>query len=481
MFLDIPSVLSRLLLTLCVCMIVTALIGAATDEIHAAVVFVTAAVGLAFFAVLNLLTFPSQSRALSIQSATFYTLTVSILFPVIAAVPFTAIDPTISFGDALFEAISALTTSGFTIFDNLNATLKTFLVWRSLLQWIGGFLIMTTMAAIVVQLTLRELPIYSSHAELREEYGLLERILVTARVLAPIYAILTLLCFLLLAISGVTVFNAFCIALSTLSTGGFLPADVETFQATRVPIQVILVPFMILGATNFMIHIQAISGSFGSYLKDQETLGFLSAISLTAVFLTAVALQDVTEILPKLASNLFATASLLSTTGYTIGIEDTLRDSPLPIMLFLMMVGGSMISTAGGIKIMRMIVLATHSLTELSRLTHPSSVAILKSGTNVFDRSLVAGIWITFVLTLSAIAMVSFALAEANMPFEDAIILAVTALSNTGAAAPALMSHTLTITDQSVVFKVALCTAMILGRIEILFLLPLFDRYFWKN
>jgi len=469
------------MLMLCVGMAITALIGAALNEVAAATTFVIVALGLGFVSLLNTLSFPRTKQSLTIQGATFYTLSVSLLIPLISAIPFVAIDPSISFGDALFESVSAITTTGFSIFDSFAGVSRTLIVWRSMLQWIGGFLIMTTMAAIVVQLTLRELPIVSSHSQMREEYTLYERIMITAQVLAPVYLVLTAICFVILSVAGVSIFNAFCLALSTVSTGGFLPDAVGNLDRDAFRIDVILFPFMILGATNFMIHLRAASGQASIYFTDRETQVFMMILVGAAVFLTAASFDSFAGLFGVFFQDLFAVASLLTTTGYAFGTEQVFREMPLPVALALMLVGGSLISTAGGIKVMRLIVLASHSFTELSRLTHPSGIILLKSGNVTIESGTVSGIWITFVLTLSTIALACFGLSASGIDFERALVLAIGALSNCGAITPYLIDDPVAIAEQSGLFKVVLAAAMIVGRIEILFLLPLFDRYFWAN
>lgn len=481
MFLDIPIVLSRLLIVLCISMVVTALIGASVQESYHAAALLTIAAALGFLALLSNLTFPKKGRALNIQTAVFYLLSIVIIFPIFSALPFVFANLKISFGNALFESISALTTTGFTIFNDPSELPKTLIVWRGMLQWLGGYFTILTVSAIVVQLTLRQLPIVSSHSEMREDFTLYQRILVTARVISPFYIAATLFCFLMIALSGVSVFEAFCLSLSTISTGGFLPASSDSLLRQAPLLPYVLIPFMVIGATNFMIHIQAVTGRMGNYWKDQETILFFSLVLVLTLFVIFVTFETISGLGQTFFDGLFAAVSLMSTTGYAIGNEDLYISLPLPLVLGPMLVGGSVLSTAGGIKVIRLIILASHSLAELSKLTHPHRVTMIKSGSQVIDSDLVAGVWITFVLTLSTIALASFWLATSGISFQTSLTLAVTAISNCGAIFPHLSTELLSMVDQSATFKATLAITMIIGRIDILLLLPLLEKRFWTH
>lgn len=406
------------------------------------------------------------------------------VLPAFAALPFYYGGITVSLTDAYFEAVSGLTTTGATVLHGLDQAPRSILLWRALLQWLGGLGTVVLAVTLLSLLGVGGMQVFRSSIPRGEGTSMFARMRQIGGHILPIYTALSVLCGLALWAGGMPLFDAVCHAMSTISTGGFSTRDGSIGAFDSPFLELVLMIFMIVGALNFTLHATLIGEGRRHYRRDPEARQFLVVAGLGAVALavgTFFVLGGEGEspgLLPALRSALFTSVSVLSTTGYLSTGQLPLPLMPALIVFALMMIGASTGSTGGGLKLMRFGLLVRQSRRELARLAHPHSVMRIRHGDRVVSDQVMGAIWAFFVLYMLCVAGVTVALCLTGVGFEPALTLAATALSNSGPAA-ALVSpvEVVALSDSA---KWTLCLAMVVGRLEILTLLTLFNPAYWR-
>ena len=451
------------------------------QERQALIGFLVAILIASFYAVAVLLALQNRGErfegrgrgALFLQLAVFW-----FLLPVFAAIPF-AVGGNINVIGAYFEAVSGMTTTGASVVDNPDHLARSLLLWRALLQWLGGLATLIMIAAFLSPLKLVEMgegaPVLSHGGGGSFATMELQRIALT--LLAP-YGALTVLCLMALLASGMEGFHALCMSLSLISTGGFVSR--ETIELTAFA-KMIFVLFMLLGAMNFTYHCAAMRGNF-RFHRGASELRLLLCFWLVAAALLAFSFFDANAQgwLESLGAGLFASASLLSTTAIPPMDAGGAYFAPLPLLLLLPVLGGCCFSTAGGIKLARILLVTRHSLRELTRLVHPSSVVPVAGDISAAG---MRSIWAYFGAFFLCLGIGTAVLSFSGVDFLPSLTAATAALSNAG---PMLQYLDPAVLGQDsygrfpVLGKAVLIFLMVAGRLEILLLLGLFLPSYWR-
>lgn len=430
--------------------------------------------------------FPDDAEKPTRYDVIFFLVLIWILMPVFASIPFMVSGVLTKFTDAYFEATSAFTTSGATMFANTSLAPKTILFWRSFLQWQGGIFIYVVAVSIVPLSTIGGSELFRSALAHGEGEGFVARIFATFKPLVALYAGLTFLCMVLLSLSGMTLFDAMSTAMATVSSGGFTNHANSGVNSFGNLSEFILVPFMILAATNFTYHYQFIkTGRFKLYQHDRE-LRYILSIILGGTFIMFLALtgseiaSDI-SLLKKMGTSIFMTASALSTTGF---VPDGASAMPLSVIIasiILLFIGGSMGSSAGGFKIMRLKVLFTQADSEISRLAHPHGIVPMRINDMHVTSSILMSIWTLLFLYLSSIALFSIIYGFFGYDLSVAIGLTVSNLFSAGSMTGLIVPDFIGYYGMSYPAKWATSAVMILGRLEIIALLIFLSPSFRKN
>ena len=403
--------------------------------------------------------------------------------PAFAAIPLAVLGATESVLSAYLEAVSGLTTTGGTVLADLDSAARSVLLWRGLLQWLGGI---GTVVLVIVHLShlgIGGMQLYSSALVHGEQDPLTTRLRHAATSLIGVYAALTLACMVALWLTGLTIFDAVTLALSTLSTGGFSPRDGGVGAYASRAVEAVLVVFMILGAANFSGHWLALRGrGLGHYWRDPELTMFLVAAAVAAALMAAaLAALGNTRILESAWFGVFHAVSALSTTGFVTG-EGLTWPTFVPVLLVaLMLIGGSTGSTAGGLKIMRVVLLARLARREMERLTHPHGVVPFNYGGKVVDDGTRRGIWAVFFALVFTFAALTLALGVVGMDFSAAAFAAAAAVTNTAPMTATMMEGSANYASAGESTKALLAAGMILGRLEFLSVLVLLNPLFWRR
>lgn len=408
-----------------------------------------------------------------------------ILLPAFAALPFLYGGATVSVTDAYFEAVSGLTTTGITILHGLDQVPRSILLWRALLQWVGGLGGIVLAVSLLSLLGVGGMQIFRSSVPRGEGGSMFVRMNHIAAQIIPIYAGLSVACVVALWLGGMPAFDALCHAMSTISTGGFSTRDGSIGAFDSGPIEAVLIVFMVAGALNFTLHATALRGGRRRYREDPEASYFLG-IALVGAAMLAIGLffslggdGAGLGLLTSIRSGLFTAVSVLSTTGFVTGEQMPLPLMPAIAVFALMMIGASTGSTGGGLKLMRFRLLVRQSRRELARLAHPHSVMRVRYGGRPVPDEVMGAIWAFFVLYIFCVAATALLLSLAGLDFESSIALAAAAVGNGGASA-GLISP-VEAAELPAFAKWVLCGAMIMGRLEILTVLTILNPAYWRT
>ncbi len=412
------------------------------------------------------------------------------LLPVFGALPFYFTGVVESGADAYFEALSGLTTTGATVLSGLEELPRSILFWRALMQWLGGLAAILLAVAILSILGIGGLSLYRSAIPRGEGDSMIERLLHAVGSIWRIYAGLTLLCAVALWAAGMPAFDAVCHAFSVLSTGGFSTRDGSVGAFESPAIELVVVVFMIVAAVNFTLHWAAARGRLRAYREDPEFRYFvLLALAVAAVAALALMALSGFRAADALRQGLFAAVSGLTTSGFLISEIDIAYYglSPWPtllsmLILIMILIGGCTGSTAGGIKLMRLVILFKQGGRELRRLAHPHGVFSFRYGGGRVDASALRGVWSYFMVFVACFAGLSLAIAASGVEFRTAVAAAAGAISNAGPAmAYVAGGGTDVYADLPISARWCVALGMLLGRVELFALLTLLNPAFWRR
>ena len=387
-----------------------------------------------------------------------------------------------SFTDAMFESLSGLTTTGATVIVGLDDAPKALLFYRQQLQWLGGMGIIVLAVAILPMLGVGGMQLYRAESPGPvKDTKLTPRITETAKALWYIYLTLTLTCGGCYWLAGMSPFDAICHAFSTVAIGGFSTHDASMAWFDSTAIEMIAVLFMVISGINFGLHFAVVRRRTPLlYWRDVEVRTYLIILAvLCAVVVATLAIGMHADSMSRaLRDGIFQVVSVATTTGFTT-TNFSLWPSFLPFAILLAgFCGGCAGSTAGGIKIIRVLLVWLQGLRELRRLVHPNAVFIIKLGRDPVPDRVVDAVWgfcAVYALVFATMLMLMLAL---GLDFVSAFSAVGACLSNIG---PGLGSVALNYADVSPVGKWVLIVAMLLGRLEIFTLLVLFTPMYWRR
>ncbi|WP_024850241.1 TrkH family potassium uptake protein [Hydrogenovibrio kuenenii] len=384
--------------------------------------------------------------------------------------------------DAIFESFSALTTTGATVLTSLDTLPHAILWYRQQLQWLGGMGIIVLAVAILPMLGIGGMQLYRAEAPGPvKDSKLAPRISETAKALWLIYLGLTLACAFAYWVAGMNWFDAFAHSFSTVAIGGFSTHDLSIGYYNNVDIEIVAMVFMYLAGINFALHFTAFRNmSNRPYLSDPEfkvyTGILLIGIAISTLYLHYKGFySDWTESLRYAA---FQTISIATTTGFT-NAEFAIWPAFLPVMfIFMSFIGGSAGSTAGGMKVIRFILLAKQGSREIKRLLHPNAIMPVKlNGKAVPDR-VISAVWGFFSLYVVSFIGLMVLLMMLGMDQVTAFSAVAATINNLGPGLGDVSTNYQTLTSP---MKWVLTFAMLLGRLEIFTLLVLFTAAFWRK
>ena len=386
----------------------------------------------------------------------------------------------VSYIDSLFESISGLTTTGATVLVGLDDMPKSLLFYRQLLQWLGGMGIIVLAVAVLPLLGVGGMQLYKAETPgPLKDSKLTPRITETAKALWFVYLSMTISCSVLYKYFGMSWFDAVCHAFSTISIGGFSTHDDSFAFFSNSGLRWTAIIFMVISGINFALHYLAWTKKrLFHYFYDSEVKLYLSLLTSTAL-ITYLTLNFSENIYDEMVvDSVFQAVSIGTTTGF---LTSNYSNWPLfvPIMLLIAaFIGACAGSTGGGIKVIRALILIRQGSSEITKLIHPNAVVTIKYGRKSLDPRVSESVWGFFAVYVATFLIILMFLLSQSNDFLTAFSAVGATLNNLGPGLGAVSENYKEITDGS---KLALCIAMLLGRLEIFTLLLLFTPAFWRN
>ncbi len=403
------------------------------------------------------------------------------LIPLLSALPLLFNLQNLSLTDALFESVSGVTTTGSTVLSGLDHMPPDLLLWRSLMQWIGGVGIIGMAIAILPFLKVGGMRLFATESS---EWGdkALPRTHTLARGLVLVYCGLTLIFALSYYALGMPFFAAVNHALTTVSTGGYSTSDASMGQFTALPLIFAATLFMMLGAMPFFLYVRAINGIWTPLWRDQQIHFFLLLLFVVATAITGYRLvQEDLDLLPTFAHALFNVTSVVTTTGYATTDYSLWGPAVIVLFFFLTFIGGCSGSTSGGMKIFRFQLCLRLFKLQILRLVHPNAVCTARYNRQPVDEDIiVSAVAFSFVFLLT-LALVASLLAMTGLDALSSLSGAATALANVGPGLGDLIGPAGNFRMLSDPAKWVLMFAMILGRLELLTLFVVLSPAFWRD
>ncbi len=444
--------------------------------IFAASLLITAMAGLALW-----LPNIRQRSELSVRDGFLVVTLFWVVLGVIGALPFILglhLDAT----DAIFESVSGFTTAGATAIIGLDQLPPSILYHRQQIQWLGGMGIIVLAVAILPLLGVGGMQLYRAEASgVSKQEKITPRIAETARSLWMIYLALTFSCALAYWLAGMNLFDAVGHAFSTVATGGFSTHDASIGYYESPLIEIIAIVFMLSGGVNFAIHYIAWRRkSIRAYGADPEVrvYGMLFIFSTLLVAISLYLADAYSGSWESLRYATFQVASILTSTGFTTA---TFANWPLHVPLVLVIIsftGGCVGSTAGGIKVLRIMLLAKLGLRELFQLSHPQAVTVVKLGKRAVSENVLFSVWGFYVLYIITSLLLTVAMMAAGLDLESAFGAVVATINLLG---PGLGEVSVNFTSVSPAVKWLSVFGMLVGRLELFTLLILFYPPFWRH
>lgn len=396
----------------------------------------------------------------------------------VAAVPYTWAG--LGFIDALFEAMSGLTTTGATVLNDFGAFGRGLFLWRSMTQWLGGMGVIALFVAVLPRLSIGGRELFFAEASGFNEEKLTPHLRHTASALWKLYATLTAAQTVALWLAGMTWFDAVCHAMTTLAAGGFSPHPRSLEGYPSAAIQWIVTVFMFVAGVNFALQVRAVRGNFTALRCDEEVRAYTGVVAIASALLFVMLAAGGMEATEAVRHSLFQVVSILTTTGYASADFGLWSAQAQVVLLGLMFIGGSAGSAAGGPKVVRHVLMAKYTLRELRRTLHPRAVLPIKLGGRIVPDDTMRAVvvfMLFYILTFAVAAGIVVALG-ADL---------VTGISGTAALIGNVGPGFGTVGPMGSfaalhpISKIVLTLAMWIGRLEVLTVLVLLHPEVWRT
>ncbi len=386
----------------------------------------------------------------------------------------------LSYTDAFFESMSGLTTTGATVVEGLDFAPPGLLLWRALLQWLGGIGIIVMAIAVLPMLQIGGMQLFKVEAFDTPE-KILPRATQISGSLTMIYLIFTLICVLGYFLAGMGLFDAFIHAMTTIATGGYSSYDRSFMHFDNVAIEGVAIAGMILGSIPFLLYLKGMQSNLWKIFQDQQVRGFL----LTLAFF--ILLLAVYQYLAKsfsfdmaLRHSAFNVTSLMTGTGYVSADYDTWGAFAAALFFFVMFIGGCSGSTSCGIKIFRFQVIIAAIRHRINTLIYPSGMFAVTYNRHPIPLGVISSVMSFFFLFVISFFILSILLEFTGLDTVTAMSSAASALANVGPGLGKIVGPTGNFALLSDTAKWLLSFAMLLGRLELFAVLVLFTPNFWR-
>lgn len=418
---------------------------------------------------------------LAIREAFILTSSVWVVLPAFAALPFVLSELQLSYTDAFFEAMSGLTTTGSTVITGLDRVPPGILIWRAILQWLGGVGIIVTAIAVLPLLQVGGMQLFRMESSEQSDKAL-PRAAQIAGATAIAYTIMTVACAAALFLAGIPAFQSIAHAMTTVATGGFSTSDSSVGGLNSAAAEWIIMAFMVLGSLPFVLYLQAVRGRPLMLWRDTQVRWFFITVAgAIALVLVLTGLSDrVANWLDSIRLAAFNSISIITGTGYASDDYGQWGRSATALFFFFTFIGGCAGSTSCGIKIFRFRVMFESARVQINQLIRPNTVVVPRFNGRPLETHVIDAVMGFFFLFAMVFCMLAFFLTLTGLDLTTAISGAATAVSNVGPGLGDTIGPSGTFQPLPDTAKWLLATGMLLGRLEFLTVMVLFTRRFWR-
>ena len=420
-----------------------------------------------------------HDKKLNLQQAFLLTALSWLSIAIFGSLPLIFSEVNFSFTNAFFESMSGITTTGSTIIPNLEEMPKAILLWRAILQWLGGIGIIVMAITLMPIMNVGGMQLFKiSNSDSSEK--ILPKSKEIALRLIYIYSGLTTLCAISYKILGMNTFDSITHSMTTIATGGFSNYNESIGFFNSFSIEISAMIFIILGSLPFIAYIKFLNGNRRIFFSDIQIRTFLKIILISILILSIYLFLDKSSEL-NFRTVLFNVISILTGTGYVNAQFDNWGGFPLIIFIGLMFIGGCAGSTTCGIKIFRFQILYSFVLNQLKKIIYPKGIFVLKYNQSPVDDKFTASIISFIYMYLVIFFTITALLSLTGLDFITSISGAATSISNVGPGLGSTIGPNGNFSSLPDISKWILSFGMILGRLELFAILVLFLPSFWRN
>ena len=444
--------------------------------------FISASFVTIFIGVLFILANLEKEFRLNLRQTFLFSTLAWVMVAVFGSLPFMLSVKTFSFSEAFFESMSGITTTGATIISDLDNSPKSILLWRAIMQWLGGIGIVVMAITILPLLKVGGMQLFKMEGPDSTE-KILPRTFEVATIIISTYIALTFLCGFFYWIFGMSIFDSISHAMTTIATGGFSTHNESIGFFKNSNIEIVASIFIILGSIPFISYLKFLQGNRKIFFQDVQIKGliYLLIISIIVMFLYLLFINYDSGLLDKIRISSFNVISILSGTGYVTDDFGLWGKFSLIFFLFLMFIGGCAGSTACGIKIFRLQMLLIFLRNQIKKIVSPNSVIVTKYNNQKISDNFFNSVIIFIFTFLFIFLIIAMLLSISGLDFITSISGAASSISNVGPGLGDMIGPNGNYKDIPDVSKWILSAGMLLGRLELFAVLVLFFPSFWRN
>ena len=444
--------------------------------------FISSSFVTIFIGVLFVLANLEKEFKLNLRQTFLFSSLAWVMVATFGSLPFLLSSQDFSLSEAFFESMSGITTTGATIISDLDNSPKSILLWRAIMQWLGGIGIVVMAITILPLLKVGGMQLFKMEGPDSTE-KILPRTIEVAAIIISTYIILTFLCGFFYWIFGMSIFDSVSHSMTTIATGGFSTHNESIGFFNNSNIEIVASIFIILGSIPFISYLKFVQGNKSVFFQDVQIKGlvYLLTISTIIMFLYLLIINYESSIFDKVRISSFNVISILSGTGYVTDDFGLWGKFSLVFFLLLMFIGGCAGSTACGIKIFRLQMLLIFLKNQIKRLISPNSVIITKYNNQKISDNFINSVIIFIFSFLFIFLIIAMLLSISGLDFITSISGAASSISNVGPGLGDVIGPNGNYKDIPDISKWILSVGMLLGRLELFAVLVLFFPSFWRN
>ncbi len=425
--------------------------------------------------------FKNKNKTVGIVSAFFLTFICWIVLTIVGALPFYLGSVNLSFVDSFFESMSGITTTGATVIQDLDETSRSILIWRSMLQWLGGIGIIVIAIAVFPMLKVGGMQLFKSEFSSKDD-KILPRTVSIAIGIGLVYSGLTLFCFLALVAAGMNIFDGIAHSMTIIATGGFSTKNMSIGHFNSIYVEIVTIFFMFISALPFLLLFQLLKGKIYDLLSNSQ-VRFFFLILITLTIMTTFWLQKYYEVsfLQALRISSFSIVSITTGSGFSTYDFSAWGSFTTLILLFFMLIGGCSGSSSCGLKIFRLQILLNNAFSLIKKIVQPRGVFIPTYNSKAINEEILTSVSGFFFLYMIIFSLLTLILAFDGLDTMTALSGSAAALANVGPGLTEIIGPSNNYSGLSDFSKLFLSFSMLIGRLELYPVLILLSPSFWRN